>query len=195
MSEKEQRRKAKVASDDVLDSHGAAWFLGAHVETVRRLARRGGIPAYKVGKDWRFSKEALGRWCETHHHRQRTPVIHVVDDERSLRETVGLFLEADGYRVVRLEDGERAVEQARREMPDLVLLDLVMPGMSGVDVLRELHAMNPDLPVIVVTAYPDGELMAEALRYPPVMLLPKPVDRDVLLRTVRRVLDGSRRGE
>ena len=44
------------ASADVLDAHEAGWFLGAHIETVRRLARIGKLPAYKMGKDWRFSK-------------------------------------------------------------------------------------------------------------------------------------------
>jgi len=51
-----------AASKRVLDSHGTALYLGAHVETVRRLARRGEIPSYKIGKDWRFRKDALDQW-------------------------------------------------------------------------------------------------------------------------------------
>jgi len=187
------RRKRSDGSDDVLDVHGAAWLLGAHVETVRRLARKGGIPAYKIGKDWRFSKSSLHLWAETHHLRQRSPLVLVVDDEKSFRNTTRAFLESETYRVATAENGEKALELARRELPDLVLLDLVMPGMSGVDVLKELHAMDPDLPVVVVTAYPDGELMAEALSYPPVTLLPKPVEKPTLIRTVHRVLEGAKR--
>ena len=184
----QQRRKTMQAAPDVLDVHEAGWLLGAHIETVRRLARRGAVPSYKVGKDWRFSKQALTRWMETHHVRQRAPLVLVVDDEKSIRVTVASFLEKDGYRVAVAENGKQAVEAAEREMPDLVLLDLMMPDMHGVDVLQTLHATNPDLPVIILTGYPDSKLMAEALRYPPVTLLPKPVSWDVLIRTVRRLL-------
>ena len=51
----------------VLNAKEAAEYLKAHVETVRRMARRGEIPAFKVGKDWRFQKEALKKWAETQH--------------------------------------------------------------------------------------------------------------------------------
>jgi len=176
----------------VLDIHDAAWFLGAHVETVRRLARKGDIPAYKIGKDWRFNKSSLRHWAETHHLRQRAPLVLVVDDEKSFRDTTRMLLEGADCRAATAANGEKALELARREPPpDLVLLDLVMPGMSGVEVLKELHAMDPDLPVVVVTAYPDSELVAQALQYPPVMLLPKPVEKNTLLRTVNRVLMGA----
>ncbi len=187
-------RKMSPASADVLDAHEAGWFLGAHIETVRRLARIGKLPAYKMGKDWRFSKTALTRWIETHHMRQRSPLVLVVDDEKSIRVTVALFLEKEGYRVAAAADGKQALEAVNREMPNLVLLDLVMPDMDGVAVLKALHSLNPDVPVIIVTGYPDSTLMAQALLYPPVTLLPKPVDSKVLLRTVRRLLHGTIRG-
>jgi len=187
----QRRRKTHLASADVLDVHEAGWLLGAHIETVRRLARSGGLPAYKVGKDWRFSKQALSRWMETRHIRQREPLVLVVDDEKAIRETVGPFLEQDGYRVTLAATGRDALDAARRDTPDVVLLDLVMPGMPGVEVLKNLHAMNPDIPVIIVTGYPDSNLVAEAMHYPPVMLLAKPVEKTVLLRSVRRVLHGS----
>lgn len=188
---RQPRRKTKEASNDVLDSFEAAWLVGAHVETLRRMARRGEIPSYKVGKDWRFRRKALEHWCETHHLRSQPALALVVDDEKSIRDTVRAFLEADGYRVNTASEGREAIGRARRDMPDVVLLDLVMPRMSGVDVLKEFHAMDPDLPVIIVTGYPDSQLMTQALRHPPVILLPKPVEKAVLLSTVKRVLHGS----
>jgi excisionase family DNA binding protein len=175
----------------VLNAVQAAELLGAHVESVRRLARKGEIPSYKIGKDWRFNAAALRNWAETHHLRQQSPLILVVDDEKSFRTTSRIFLESDGYRVATASNGEEALDLARRESLDMVLLDLIMPGISGVEVLKELHRMDHDLPVVVVTAYPDGELMLEALRYPPVMLLPKPLEKTTLLRTVHRVLKGT----
>jgi len=187
-----ERRKRSDGSADVLDSHEAAWILGAHVETVRRLARKGEIPAYKIGKDWRFSKLAIRQWAETHYVRERDPLVLVVDDERSFRDTTRIFLESEKYRVATAANGKEALDLMRREPPDLILLDLVMPGMSGVDVLSEVHRINPDLTVIVVTAYPDSELMAKALRYPPVTLLPKPVEKNILVKTINRIIRGAR---
>ena len=175
----------------VLDTAGAAKFLGVHVKTVRRLAKCGEIPSYKVGRKWCFRFDALTHWTETHHIRQQAPLVLVVDDERSIRETVAAFLRADNYRVLTAMSGEMAIESAQQEMPDIVLLDLAMPGMNGVEVLKELHRMDPDLPVVMVTAYPDSEMMSRAMQFPPVTLLPKPVQKAVLIRSVQRVLSGS----
>lgn len=189
--ERRKRRPGVVPGGNVLDAHQTGAFLGAHVETVRRMARRGDLPAYKVGRDWRFSKTALRDWAESHYIRRRPPLVLVVDDEKSFRDTTRIFLERGSFRVKTAANGEVATEAARREMPDMVLLDLVMPGMNGVDVLRELHRMDPDLPVVVVTAYPDSEMMSQVLQYSPVTLLPKPLDKSTLLKTVKRVLVGS----
>jgi excisionase family DNA binding protein len=177
----------------VLDAHQAGEFLGAHVETVRRLARRHEIPAYKIGKDWRFRESALQHWSETHHIRTREPVVLVVDDEAGIRTLVRKTLETEGYRVVTASDGAEALAAAQRDTPDVLILDLKMQGMTGVDVLRQLRQMQPDLPVIVLTAYPESQMMAKALEYPPVTLLPKPVENEVVRKTVRLVLDGARR--
>lgn len=185
------RNPERPVSEDVMDIHQAAWFVGAHVETLRRLARKGEIPAYKLGKDWRFRKEALVRWMDSHHERQQASLVLVADDERSVRVVCGEYLESSGYRVLLAESGEQAVEFARREPPNLLLLDLMMSGMSGVDALKAVRAIVTDIPVIVITGYPDSVLMAEALRHPPVTLLPKPVDKRTLLKTVRMVLCGA----
>jgi excisionase family DNA binding protein len=177
----------------VLDVHEAAWLLGAHVETLRRLARRGEIPAYKVGKDWRFSRIEIRGWVKTHHIRASQPLVLVADDDPDIRNLLRLFLEPDGYRVTLAANGAEALDAARRQKPNILLLDLKMRGISGADVLRQLRGLYPDLPVVIVTAYPDSDLMVEALRYPPVTLLPKPVDREVVRGTVRQLLNGSLR--
>lgn len=177
--------------EPALDVEAAARLLGVHVETLRRLARSGEIPSFKVGRRWRFRTEALRQWEQSHHLRQRSPLVLVVDDEKSIRKTLKAFLEDATYRVATAENGEDSLALVRRERPDLILLDLMMPGLSGVDVLKEFHAMDPDLPVIIITAYPDSELMAEAMRFPPVTLLPKPVAKAPLTRTVNRLLNGA----
>lgn len=186
------QRKSKQTSSDVLDVHEAAWFVGAHVETIRRLARKGNIPAYKVGRDWRFSKPVLKKWCENQHHLNRTSVVMVVDDEKSLRETAGIYLERAGYIIQKVAGGAEALRLLRTSPPDLVVLDLAMPEVSGVEVLKEISAHHEGLPVIVATGYPDGVLMKQALEFAPFVLLAKPVEADKLVDAVGRSLANPR---
>ena len=178
---------------DALSAQETADYLGAHVETVRRLARRGDIPAHKIGRDWRFRRDALLRWAETHHLRRREPHVLVVDDDKVIRDLLRRLLEPEGYRVATASDGDEGLGHVSHAMPDLVLLDLKMPGMNGVEFLRRFREEHADIPVVVVTGYPDSDMMNRAMRYGPITLLAKPVDRGQLVRSVRVALSGSLR--
>ena len=178
-------------SGDVLTTREAADLLRAHVETVRRLARREEIPAYKIGKDWRFRRDALLRWAETHHLRHREPHVLVIDDDKMIRDLLRQLLGPEGYRVATASEGEEALRYVSHGPPDLVLLDLKMPGMNGVEFLRRFREEHADVPVMVITGYPDSDLMAQAMRCGPVTLLAKPVKKTVLLRAVHIALSGS----
>lgn len=177
-----------TGESDVLNAQQAAAFLGAHVETIRRLARRGGLPSFKVGKDWRFFREALLRWLEDQASSGGQPWVLVVDDDEVVRSTLSRLLGRLGCRTRQAADGATGLQEIAREAPDLVLLDLLMPEMNGPEFLRALRVTHPDLPVVIVTGYPDGELMHEAARHGPLLLLAKPVELDQLERTVRAVL-------
>ena len=172
----------------------AAQLLNAHVETIRRLARRGEIPSFKIGKDWRFRREALLRWTETHHLRHREAHVLVIDDEEIILDVVRELLEPEGYRIATASGGEEGLAHVSHAAPDLVLLDLKMPGMGGVEFLRRFREGHAETPVVVVTGYPDSDLMARAMSYGPVTLLAKPVEREPLLRSVRIALRGSLAG-
>jgi excisionase family DNA binding protein len=180
-----------VNNSEVLNAKEAAEFLGAYVETIRRLARKGEIPAYKIGKDWRFRRDALINWAETQHLRRKPPLVLVIDDDAGVRKLVKRFLEAEGYRVCLASDGIEGLAWLNRESVDLILLDLKMPGLNGPEFLQEKVKIYEDLPVIVVTGYPDGDLMVKALRYGPITLLAKPVDKKALIRAARTALSGS----
>ncbi|MFC1896781.1 response regulator [Thermodesulfobacteriota bacterium] len=179
-------------NDEVLNAQEASDFLRAHVETIRRLARKGDIPAYKIGKDWRFQREALIKWAETDYLRRKPPCVLVIDDDDGVRKLMRRFLEADGYRVCLALDGIEGLAWLNRESVNLIILDLKMPGMNGPEFLKEMRKMNEHLPVIVVTGYPDGDLMAEALRYGPFTLFAKPIEREQLVQAVRTGISGAR---
>ena len=175
-------------SSDVLNASQAAEYLGAHVETVRRLARRGEIPAYKMGKDWRFRRDALERWAEAYHRLLKSAHVLVVDDEEVIREFARRVLEPEGYRVSEASTGAEALDMMRQDKPDVVLLDMSMPVMDGPSTLAEIRARWGRLPVIILTGYPDSDLVHKALQYSPITLFGKPVDPQKLALAVKDVL-------
>ncbi len=86
--------------------------------------------------------------------------------------------------------GEGALTALRSRLPDLVLLDLKMPHGSGVDVIREVRTRDSELPVIIITGYPDSELLHQALDHSPLLVMAKPVDPEKILKAVSQALAG-----
>src|SRR6266545_725473 len=86
--------------------------------------------------------------------RKRRRTILVVDDEHDVLEMIELGLGLDGYRVLSAETGEQAIEAVARHQVDLVISDLRMPGMGGIETIARLREIAPHVPVIVVTGYP-----------------------------------------
>lgn len=177
---------------DVLDAQEAAAYLRINVQTVRRLAREKKLPGFRVGSVWRFKKGFLDRWAELQHARPTRRSILVVDDEEPVREMVRLVLEKAGFRVATASGGAEALELMQRDVPDAVVLDLKMPGMDGPATLGQVRSRWQQMPVVILTGYPDSELMSRALRYPPITLLPKPATSAQIVETVKGVLAARR---
>lgn len=115
--------------------------------------------------------------------------ILVVDDERDMRWLLMRVLRDQGFEAVAAEDGQAALEQISREPPDVVLLDLKMPGLNGIQVLEQVKGMAPQMPVVIVTAYGDLPSAVQAMRLGAYDYLTKPFDHDEILFTVTRALE------
>jgi DNA-binding response OmpR family regulator len=102
--------------------------------------------------------------------------ILVVDDEDDVREVLAEYLEYRGFDVERVSSGEEAVAGVRRCRPEVVLLDIAMPGLSGVDTLRQIRALSADTRVIMVSGNEDVETARRTLALGAVGYVPKPVD-------------------
>jgi CheY-like chemotaxis protein len=119
--------------------------------------------------------------------------ILVADDEWEVRELVRTILEWEDYAVVEAKDGEDALAQARAIQPDLILLDVRMPKMNGLDVLEYLQA-DPALasiPVVMLSVLTNYPQVGTALRNGAIAYLPKPFEIPDLARMVKRVLSGD----
>jgi PAS domain S-box-containing protein len=92
------------------------------------------------------------------------PKILIVDDEKRIRDTCSRMLADEGFEVARAESGESGLEMIRREHFDIVLLDLMMPGMSGMDTLAHVRELHPDTVVIVITGYATLDHAVEAMK-------------------------------
>lgn len=113
----------------------------------------------------------------------------VVDDEPDMRWLLAGLLRDHGFEVVEAEDGRAALEQIAREAPDVVLLDLRMPGLAGIQVLEQAKAVDPHMPVVIVTAYGDLGSAVWAVRLGASDFLSKPFHNDEILLTIKRALE------
>jgi FixJ family two-component response regulator len=117
-----------------------------------------------------------------------TPVISVVDDDESLRRSLGNFLGSVGLRVETFASAEQFLRSARRESPGCLVLDLRMAGMSGLDLLRQLAVADLRVPAIVLTAHGEEEMRRRCLAAGAVAFLDKPCHGDALLAAVQTAL-------
>jgi DNA-binding NtrC family response regulator len=114
--------------------------------------------------------------------------ILIVDDEGSLLLTLVANLELEGFDVVGAQDAGSALDLLRREHFDLVLTDIRMPGMSGVELFRSIRSMRPDMPVILMTAFAAEHLINDAVQEGVFAVLPKPFDIEHVIFALTRAL-------
>ncbi len=115
-----------------------------------------------------------------------TARILVVDDEESMRITLAANLELEGHEVVEAATGEEALQRVRERPVDVVLADIRMPGLHGVELNRHLRREQPGLPVVLMTAFAQESLVEDALAEGVFTVLHKPFDVAHLLRTLRQ---------
>ena len=115
--------------------------------------------------------------------------ILIVDDEIDLLETLGDIFESKGYNVTMVEDGNKAIELLRRKYFDVVLMDLKMPGISGVDSFTEVKRLHPSAAIIMMTAGSVGENIKEALEAGVDAVVDKPFNVKKLVATIESILE------
>jgi two-component system response regulator (stage 0 sporulation protein F) len=114
--------------------------------------------------------------------------VLIVDDQNGIRVLLMEVFSNEGYDTYQASNGKLALEIVRNVTPDLVLLDMKIPGMDGLDILKHIKNMNPDIKVIMMTAYGELDMIKEATDLGAIMHFTKPFDIDELRMAVNNQL-------
>ncbi|HOV99509.1 MAG TPA: sigma-54 dependent transcriptional regulator [Bacteroidota bacterium] len=117
--------------------------------------------------------------------------VLVIDDEKSVRDSLKMILEYEHYRVELAENGEQGIQKGTELPIDVVLLDVKMAGMDGIETLTKLKQITPSLPVIMISGHGTIETAVEATKLGAFDFLPKPLDRAKVLITIRNAIDHA----
>lgn len=117
------------------------------------------------------------------------PVVMIVDDEEGIRGTLSGIFEDEGYDTVTADSGEEALRISKEAVPDIVLLDVWLPGMDGIQTMERLREGNPDLPVIIISGHANIELAVKATKIGAYDFLEKPLSMEKVLLTVNRAFE------
>ena len=115
--------------------------------------------------------------------------ILLVDDEEGIRKVLGISLADMGYQVFTAANGEEALRAFNSENPPIVLTDIKMPGMNGIELLKKIKYLNPDTEVIMITGHGDMDLAIESIKYQATDFVTKPINDDVLDIALNRALE------
>jgi putative two-component system response regulator len=124
--------------------------------------------------------------------KEKGKAVLVVDDNTFVLESTSELLEARGYRVTACSDAKEAIQKALHDEFYAVLTDVKMPGLSGIELLERLHEINPELPVIIMTAYADLDVAVDAIKKGAFDFIIKPYRPDYLVHSVKKAVDYYR---
>jgi len=159
-------------------------------KTIYRLLKEGSIPATKIGNKWRFDKAVIDRWL--HHNMKGVRArILVIDDDEFIRSLFKEVLEEQGHTVVTADTTAKGLAYIMQREFDLIFLDLKMSGTDGAEILREMRGVKHKLPVVIITGYPDSEMMDRAMRQGPLGIMLKPFDDSDIINSVNSFLHAT----
>jgi len=120
---------------------------------------------------------------------EKKTTIHVIDDEPIIHEVLSQLLTAEGYEVELSSSGEEALEKHSSQTHDVTLLDLLMPGLDGIEVLKNIKRVDPQAVIIIITAYASVESAIAAMKMGAYDYIQKPFKHDELILTIERALE------
>ncbi|MEK3732691.1 MULTISPECIES: response regulator [Paenibacillus] len=117
--------------------------------------------------------------------------VLIVDDQNGIRILLMEVFSSEGYETFQAANGKIALEIVKQHSPDLVLLDMKIPGMDGLEILKHIKQMDPEIKVIMMTAYGELDMIKEATELGALMHFTKPFDIDEMRQAVNAQLKGT----
>ncbi len=164
-----------------------ASYLRVTEKTIYRLVEKQKIPATRVGHQWRFDKSRIDQWLHNNSVGSQASIL-IIDDERAIHALFKGTLEEMGHKVISALNAPEGLELFKQQHIDLVFLDLKMPGMDGAELFGKLKLVNPNIPVVIITGYPNSQLMAKALTYGPFSIINKPFTETDIITVAKSLL-------
>ena len=161
-----------------------AKYLRIPLPTVYYLVQRGQLPAIQIGGRWRIKKASLDKDI-LKEDKSGQPTVLVVDDDESLQSLFKIFLKKIGFSRIVVGTVKDAIAALEKQKFDLLFLDLKLPDGPADDVYDVAKEVDPDLPIVVITGYPDSEMLDRILAKGPVTVIKKPLKIEQLQQTVR----------
>ncbi len=186
MARKRTIRETLDERERWMDVEEVAQYLNLHLMTVYRMLQSGVLPAKKVGGRWRINRQELDAWLETHTGGTRKQVL-VVDDDQEVGRFFKRTLQPERCTVDFVTSGEEAIKAVQEKTYDIIFLDLLLPDIDGARTFAQIRKIDPDATVVLVTAYPDSELVGKAMKHGAVSLLSKPLVASEVKKLVRSV--------
>ena len=175
---------SETPSHNLLTVKETAEYLRLPLQTVYYFIQCGKIPAIQIGSRWRIKKSSLDGDI-LRQDKQGQPTALVVDDDLDLQDLFRAFLKKIGFSRMVVGTAKEAIKSLRKEKFDLMFLDLQLPDAPGDQVYKTAKQIDPDLNVIVITGYPDSEILDQILQVSPVTVLKKPLKLEQLNQTVK----------
>jgi len=172
-------------------------LLNVHPNTVRQWSDQGLLKSYRIGPrgDRRFRQEDINSFLNLKSKDNGNTVL-IVDDDVTVCDMLQDIVKSKGYSVVVANSGEKAVEVLDKQKVSLIFLDLILPGLSGAEVLRHLKAIKSDAVVTIVSGHGESPVATEAMTLGPTFFVHKPFElsaiRDILDLTVKLKSYGYR---
>jgi excisionase family DNA binding protein len=184
-------RRAPTTEPDWLTLGQAAKFLGVAQSTIRKWSDQGRVPAfYTPGGHRRYRRRDLEAFLDRSGPGGKTggPLVLVVDDDARLREFMRVNLEMEGYTVREAASAEEALAALEDQAPELVLLDVVMPGVDGWQMLQRMQERHGSIPVIMFSGQVDANSAGQAEERGARGFVGKPFDPQQLIERAKQLV-------
>lgn len=194
-----RRLEEDLMETNLMDIKQVAEYLQMNKMTIYKLAREGRIPAFKVASEWRFRKDLVDKWLLSQLEgkpefeklgidlkSETGKTVLIVDDEEIIRDFFARSLHE--YRVLVASSGEEALDIIKENRPDLVLLDIKMPGIDGIETLKLIKQMDESIVVVMLSAYGTLETNLEAARLGAYTSIAKPFDSSYMDSVIKNAI-------